>query len=89
MSCHLRLAATAVCALSVAGCGIAAKVDARENYQRSLAEYRACLEANSANVPACEGKRLIMETDERAFNNMSAGIQQGGNRTGNLIIQGR
>jgi len=88
MRLFLTLAMVAACALSLAGCGLAAKVDARQNYQKSLADYRACLEANSANVSACEGKRLIMETDERAFNNMAAGVQ-GGNTTSNVIVQGR
>lgn len=74
--------------ISLAGCGVAAKVDARQNYQHSLADYRECLAANSANVKACEGKRLIMEADERAFNNMAASIQ-GGNSTNNVIVQSR
>jgi hypothetical protein len=87
--CVLRVAATVVCAVSVASCGLAAKVDARQNYQRSLADYRECLVANSNSVQACDGKRLIMEADERAFNNMSASIQEGGNRTANVIVQGR
>lgn len=76
--------------LGLAGCGgLMAKVDARSNYQQSLADYKACLNANPSAPQACEGKRLIMEADERAFNNMSAGIQQGGNTTRNVIVQGR
>src|SRR5262249_16875887 len=86
---HLRHAAAIFGCVGVAGGGIAAKGDARQNYQRSLADYRECLVANTANVSACEGKRLIMEADERAFNNMAAGIQEGGNRAANIIVQGR
>jgi hypothetical protein len=85
----LRDALAVLCLVSLAGCGIVAKVDARQNYQKSLADYRACLDANPANVQACEGKRLVMEADERAYNNMAAGIQQGGNATRNIIVQGR
>lgn len=76
-------------ALLLAGCGIAAKIDAREHYQQSLTAYRACIGSNGSNPKACEGQRIAMEVDERAFNNMSAAVQEGGNRTGNLIVQGR
>jgi hypothetical protein len=79
----------ALCALTLAGCGIAAKIDARAEYQKSLDEYRACLQANGNNVQACEGKRVLMETNERAYNNMSAAITQGGNTTSNVIVQSR
>jgi hypothetical protein len=51
--------------LSVAGCALG--VATKRNYQESQADYRACLEANSANVQPCEDKRLIMEANERAY----------------------
>jgi hypothetical protein len=79
----------ALCALTLAGCGIAAKVDARTNYQKSVEDYRACLDANANNLRACDGKRLAMEAEERAYNNMSAGITDHGNSTSNIIVQGR
>jgi hypothetical protein len=53
-------------------CGLAARVDARQNYQQSTAAYRACLDANSANLSACDAKRLALEADERAYNTLSA-----------------
>jgi glutamine synthetase len=61
------LAITAM--LMLGACGIARQVDAQNHYQQSLADYRACLAANNANPQACEGKRLLMETDEHALDN--------------------
>jgi hypothetical protein len=42
--------------LSVAGCALG--VATKRNYQEPQADYRACLEANLANVQPCEDKRL-------------------------------
>jgi hypothetical protein len=72
-----------LCALMLAGCG-AAKIDspanARAEYQKSIDdEYRACINDNLKNVEKCEGKRVQIEANERAYNNMTAGITQGGN----------
>ncbi len=64
--------------LPATGCGIAAKVDARNEYQASSERYKACLAANTADPRACEGLRLAMEADEQKYTNFSAGIQQGG-----------
>jgi hypothetical protein len=67
----MRFAATAVCVLGVGGC-TAAKVDAGQvglDYQSSVADYRKCLAGFPNNPKACEGRRLIVETNER-------GIQQ-------------
>jgi hypothetical protein len=61
---RLFLAMTAM--LMLGGCGVARSVDAQAHYQQSLADYRACLAANNANPQACEGRRLLMETDEHA-----------------------
>jgi hypothetical protein len=73
-----------LCALTLAGCG-AAKVDPRAyvhaEYQSADDEYRACINDNLRNVEKCEGKRVQMETNERAYNNMAAGITHGGNVT--------
>ena len=33
-----------LCTLMLGGCSIAAKIDARTEYQKSVADYRACLE---------------------------------------------
>jgi hypothetical protein len=58
-------AAAALCAISLGGCGL---MQARDRYVQSLNDYRACLAANGANTQACEGKRVLMETDEHVLN---------------------
>jgi hypothetical protein len=45
--------------------------DANRTYQKSAADYRACLAANGPQ--ACENKRLLMEADERVLRNTSQG----------------
>lgn len=71
-------------AVPTTGCGIAAKVDARNEYQVSAERYKTCLAANAADPRACEGLRLAMEADERKYTNFSAGIQQGGSAAVNV-----
>jgi len=64
----MRFAATAGCVLGLGGCGTATKIDAgqvRLDYQSSVADYRKCLAAFPNNPKACEGRRLIVETNER------------------------
>jgi hypothetical protein len=56
-----------LCALMLASCGIVEKIDARTKYQKSVAYYRACLDANPSDPRACDGKRLSMEDEERAY----------------------
>jgi hypothetical protein len=43
----------------------------RQQYEESASGYRSCLGANQANPRTCEAQRLAMESDERAFNNIS------------------
>ena len=68
-----------ICALALAGCA-AAKVDPRAyahtEYKSADDEYRACINDNLKNVEKCEGKRIQMEANERAYNDMVAGIKQ-------------
>jgi hypothetical protein len=83
---QMRVVGVITLCAALAGCAgspVAVTRDARLNYEKSVADYRACLVANQANVRACDGKRLIMETDERAFNNHSAdlGRMMGGSGT--------
>jgi hypothetical protein len=60
-----RLVVAIFCVLSVAGCALG--IAGKRNYDMSRAAYRACLEANSTDVQACEDKRLTMEADQRAY----------------------
>jgi hypothetical protein len=87
--CRRLALAPLIVALGLAGCAVAAKVDAREHYQQSLANYRVCLTAHPDNAKACESQRLIMEADERAYNDLTAGAQQGATRAHNIVIQNR
>jgi outer membrane murein-binding lipoprotein Lpp len=79
-------------ALAAAGCGTTgttAKVDALPSeLQKSIAEYRACVDANAKRVKACEAQRLSMEAEERAYFNRSSGTQ-GGTSASNVNIQSR
>jgi hypothetical protein len=84
----MRLLLVVPLVLIVSGCGLAAKVDARHNYEQSTAIYRACVSANSANPQVCEGKRLAMEADERAYNNMVTPLSRGVG-TYNINVQSR
>jgi len=56
-----------LCALMLAGCGIVEQIDARIQYQHAVAAYHACLDANPPDLRACDGKRLSMEAEERAY----------------------
>ena len=52
-------------AVAVGGCGVTAKVEARNAYQKPLAAYRACLAAHSDDAPtACQSQKLAIEPDE-------------------------
>jgi ABC-type uncharacterized transport system auxiliary subunit len=76
----LAMSSLAIVALAVtlAGCGVMARMEdrqeyvkARQQYEESTAGYRSCLGINQANPRTCEAQRLAMESDERAFNNIS------------------
>jgi hypothetical protein len=81
--------ATLAVAIALAGCGIAARVDARNDYQASAANYKVCLAANAASPQNCDGLRLAMETDERKYNNLSAGLNPGSQTSTNLTVLNR
>lgn len=80
------LVITAACAF-LGGCAVAAKIDARQDYQASAANYKACLASNPPQ--ACESLRLTMETDERKYQNLSAGATEYGARSGTVTILNR
>ena len=73
-------------AVGLTGCGLASRIDARRNYEASTAAYRACVTTNPPQ--ACEGKRLAMEADERAFNAITAPASRGVG-TANINVQSR
>jgi len=83
----LRFSVLLVVSLSISGCGIAARTDARNEYQASVERYKECLVANQSRPQQCEGLRLAMEADERKFNNISAA--PGGQRSANITVLSR
>jgi hypothetical protein len=77
-------------AISLSGCAgspVAVQREAQRQYATSVTNYRTCLAENSSNVKACEGLRLAMEADERAFNNMSASLPPNFSGTRSVNIQ--
>jgi hypothetical protein len=70
--------------LFVAGCGVAAKMQARNEMMQSEATYKACLAEHPDNISACAGARAAYETDLQMFRATSAGIKPG--RSDNLDI---
>jgi hypothetical protein len=81
-----KLTALSLC-LALGGCAVAAQIDSRQDYQASAAAYKRCLTSNPPQ--ACEGQRLAMETDERKYNNLTAGLSPDGQRSGSLTILNR
>lgn len=79
----------AALSLGLSGCGIAAKMDARNDYQGSEAAYKSCLTRNPATPANCEGLRLAMGADERKYTNLSAGLHPGSQGVANINIQAR
>jgi hypothetical protein len=71
---YLWLGLAAVCLSGCAGSPVAIQREAQRQYATSVTNYRTCLTENSTNVKACEGLRLAMEANERAFNNMSSSL---------------
>jgi hypothetical protein len=65
-----------MCAVA-SGCGIAAKVNARNDTEASKAAYKACLAQNAPSPAASEGAHLAYEADVKAYRATSAGIKPG------------
>jgi hypothetical protein len=70
--------------LALSGCGIGAKIDARNDMQQSKLNYKNCLANNPSGPKACESTRLAYEADIRAYKTLSAGMQPGLNSTLNV-----
>ena len=74
----MRILGILALSASLAACGVVARIEdrqeyvkARQQYEESAGSYRSCLGTNQATPRACEAQRLAMESDERAFNNIS------------------
>ena len=62
---RVRLIGVVVFAFTVAGCSVADKISARNEYEQSAKSYQQCLAANPNAPQQCEGLRLAMEAVER------------------------
>ena len=67
----------AVLLTGLAGCGIAAKVNARNDMEASKRAYKACLVQRPENPAACEATREAYQADLAAYQATSAGIRPG------------
>jgi hypothetical protein len=70
--------------LALTGCGIGAKIEARNDMQQSKLNYKNCLTNNPSDPKTCETTKLAYEADIRAYKTLSAGIQPGLNNTLNV-----
>jgi len=59
------------------GCGIAAKVRARDDMEVSKAAYKKCLEQHPDDPSKCEALRRAYEADLKAYRETSKGIRPG------------
>jgi N-acetyl-beta-hexosaminidase len=72
-----RLILAMVICTSLIGCGIAAKVNARNDMEQSRDAYKACLAQNANNIHACDAAAAAYNADLRAYEATSAGIHNG------------
>jgi len=82
-----KLALITVMVGSLCGCGIAAKVQARQAYQQATTNYDNCLMANQNDVDACNADKQIMLSNEDEYNSLAAGIEPEGVHTLNMNSQ--
>ncbi len=60
-------------ALSLAGCGIIARQQARSDMEESKAAYNACLQQHPDDASACEALNKIYEADLKAYSSLKLG----------------
>jgi hypothetical protein len=61
----VRVITVLVLVFALAGCSIADKITARNEYQQSADSYNQCMATNPNAPRQCEGLRLSMEAVER------------------------
>jgi hypothetical protein len=72
--------------VTLAGCGIAARIDARSDYRVSVTAYMECLATNPPKD--CERLRLVMEAADHQYD-AGAADTAGGNGAANINTQNR
>lgn len=66
-----------ILATALNGCGIAAKVRARDEMEQSKAAYKQCLVQHPQDPSQCETTRRVFETDMAVYRATSAGVRGG------------
>jgi len=61
----------------VSGCGIAAKVQARDDMMQAKDSYTQCLTENSADPSKCQGLKEAYDADLKAYLATSSGVRPG------------
>jgi hypothetical protein len=73
---RVRIIGVLVLAFPLAGCGIAEKIAARNEYQQSADSYKQCMAANPTAPQQCEALRVSMESVERKRDGISTDIER-------------
>ncbi len=60
-------------AVSLSACGLAVRMEVRDEMNGSKAAYKSCLAENPKNISACEALRLAYEADLKAFQATAGG----------------
>jgi hypothetical protein len=66
-----------ILAASVTGCGIAAKMRARDDMEESKVAYKQCLRQHSQDLPQCEAFKRVFEADMATYRATSSGMRPG------------
>ncbi|HUC08922.1 MAG TPA: hypothetical protein VL985_00705 [Stellaceae bacterium] len=62
-----RICLLIVAAVGLSACGLAVRMQARNDMEGSKAAYKSCLAQNPAKVSVCEASRLSYEADLKAY----------------------
>jgi hypothetical protein len=65
---------------ALAGCGVAAKVNARHDMESSKVAYKGCLAEHGQDAAACDGLRQAYEADLSAYRAIPKIVIGAGNR---------
>ena len=68
----------------LAGCGMVAKVNSRNDMMKTKTDYTNCLEQHAKNISSCDGYKAAYKADMEAYRATSAGIMPGFNNSVNV-----
>jgi hypothetical protein len=61
-------------AVSLSACGVAVRMEARNDMEGSKAAYKSCLAENQKNISTCDALRLSYEADLKAYQATAGGL---------------